>query len=130
MKNRELRLGVDIGSTSIKAILIDENGKTLYHQYKRHHASIIPVLLSVFKELTHIAADAQIRLMFTGSIGMGIAERLGLPFHQEIVSSIRFVQEKYPNVKTFIDIGGEDAKMIFFTPNQQPDIRMNGSCAG
>ena len=132
MKNKHtiLRLGIDIGSTSIKAILIDGNGEVLYHQYKRHHASIIPVLLAVFDEVAPFAKDAEIRLMFTGSIGMGIAERLRFPFHQEVLSSIRFVQEKYPNVKTFIDVGGEDAKMIFFSQNQQPDIRMNGSCAG
>ncbi len=130
MKNRLLRLGIDIGSTSIKMILIDEKGEVLYHQYKRHYASIIPVLLSLLQEASAFCKDAQLKLMFTGSIGMGIADRLGFAFHQEVISSIRFVQEKYPNVKTFIDIGGEDAKMIFFTPNQQPDIRMNGSCAG
>lgn len=125
-----LRCGIDIGSTSIKCVLIDSGGNVLYHKYTRHHASILPVLMEMLQEASAVCNEHPVEFMFTGSIGMGIAERLELPFNQEVISSIKFVQEKHPDIKTFIDIGGEDAKMIFFTAGQQPDIRMNGSCAG
>lgn len=125
-----LRIGVDIGSTSIKMVLTDHSGEPLFQHYRRHHAAILPVLLELFQNALPFCDGNPVQVMFTGSIGMGIADRLLLPFNQEVISSIKFVQEKYPEVKTFIDIGGEDAKMIFFTQGQQPDIRMNGSCAG
>jgi predicted CoA-substrate-specific enzyme activase len=125
-----LKLGIDIGSTSIKAVLLDSDGVQLAHYYKRHQAAIIPVLAELLEQFVPFCGSHPLQVMFTGSIGMGIADRLNCAFNQEIISSIKFVQEKYPPVKTFIDIGGEDAKMIFFTPEQTPDIRMNGSCAG
>ncbi|MDL2309012.1 acyl-CoA dehydratase activase-related protein [Bacteroidales bacterium OttesenSCG-928-B11] len=125
-----LRLGIDIGSTSIKGILLNSENRVLFHKYSRHHAAILPVLLELLKEVSTVIQDEPVQLMFTGSIGMGIAERIGASFNQEVISSIKFINELYPDVKTFIDIGGEDAKMIFFNENQQPDIRMNGSCAG
>ena len=123
-------MGIDIGSTSIKGVLLGENEEVLYRKYKRHHASIIPGLLEILNEVAAFCGHSPVQLMFTGSIGMGIADRMNLPFNQEIISSIKYVQQRLPQVKTFIDIGGEDAKMIFFSENQQPDIRMNGSCAG
>jgi len=125
-----MRLGIDIGSTSIKCVLLDNHNKLLFQNYKRHHATIIPVLTQLLNELKSCVIAHDLQVMFTGSIGMGIAERLQLPFNQEVISSIKYVQDKYPTLNTFIDIGGEDAKMIFFQPNHTPDIRMNGSCAG
>ena len=125
-----MKFGIDIGSTSIKGLLIDNQEKVVYHQYARHQAAILPVLINLLKEAAPFLQGEPVKLMFTGSIGMGVADRLRLPFNQEVISSIKFVRQKFPEVKTFIDIGGEDAKMIFFNENQQPDIRMNGSCAG
>lgn len=125
-----LKLGIDIGSTSIKGVLLNPENSVIFHKYSRHHASILPVLLELFNEVSTVIQDEPIQLMFTGSIGMGVAERIGTSFNQEVISSIKYINELYPEVKTFIDIGGEDAKMIFFNENQQPDIRMNGSCAG
>jgi len=128
--NNRLKLGIDIGSTSIKAVLLNASGELLYKKYKRHQAAIIPVLLEALHEAIPFCEGKKVGVMFTGSIGMGIADRLGCAFNQEVISSIKYIREKYPHVKTFIDIGGEDAKMIFFNAGQQPDIRMNGSCAG
>ncbi|MDR2979011.1 MAG: acyl-CoA dehydratase activase-related protein [Bacteroidales bacterium] len=125
-----LKLGIDIGSTSIKGILLNLDNQPIYHKYQRHHASIIPVLLELLQEAAGHASDQPVQLMFTGSIGMGIAERMNTSFNQEVISSIQYINKLFPEVKTFIDMGGEDAKMIFFNENQQPDIRMNGSCAG
>ncbi len=125
-----MRLGIDIGSTSIKCVLIDENNAVVFWKYARHQAAVLPVLKEMLEESLKSVGNQQVAVMFTGSIGMGVAEKLNLPFNQEVISSIKFVQTCVPGVSTFIDIGGEDAKMIFFNPNQQPDIRMNGSCAG
>src|SRR5574344_3019442 len=125
-----MRLGIDIGSTSIKCVLIDEKDNVVFQKYERHQAAILPVLKDVLLDMKQQIGDLSLQVMFTGSIGMGISEKLNLPFNQEVISSIRFVQTCVPGVSTFIDIGGEDAKMIFFNPNQQPDIRMNGSWAG
>lgn len=125
-----MRLGIDIGSTSIKGLLIDNQDNVIFHKYVRHQAAILPHLLDLLKETAPYLQNNPVQIMFTGSIGMGVADRLQLPFNQEVISSIKFVRKVFPDVKTFIDIGGEDAKMIFFNENQQPDIRMNGSCAG
>ncbi len=125
-----MRLGIDIGSTSIKGLLIDNQDNVIFHKYVRHQAAILPNLLDLLKETAPYLQNNPVQIMFTGSIGMGVADRLQLPFNQEVISSIKFVRKVFPEVKTFIDIGGEDAKMIFFNENQQPDIRMNGSCAG
>ncbi|MEG2071392.1 MAG: BadF/BadG/BcrA/BcrD ATPase family protein, partial [Bacteroidales bacterium] len=125
-----MKLGIDIGSTSIKAVLLDSNDRLLFQKYERHQASIIPLFHKLLTELKTKFPHEKLSVMLTGSIGMGIAERLELPFNQEVISSIKYVRQHFPEVRTFIDIGGEDAKMIFFNPNQQPDIRMNGSCAG
>ena len=70
-----------------------------------------------------------VSVMFTGSAGMGISESCGLPFLQEVIAAAEVIK-RFPKVHTLIDIGGEDAKMIFFEPGLPPDIRMNGSCAG
>jgi activator of 2-hydroxyglutaryl-CoA dehydratase len=74
--------------------------------------------------------DVTVDLLVTGSAGLGICEKFDLPFIQEVVASAEVVSQLYPEVKTLIDIGGEDAKMIFFKTKGRPDIRMNGSCAG
>jgi predicted CoA-substrate-specific enzyme activase len=74
--------------------------------------------------------NSQFSICITGSAGMGIAERMGITFVQEVVASIEVVKNNYPDARTLIDLGGEDAKMVFFGDTQQPDIRMNGSCAG
>lgn len=125
-----MKLGIDIGSTSLKGVLLDDNGAVVFKKYLRHHAAILPVLLDFLHDVEPIAQQNPVAVMFTGSIGMGISERMDFPFSQEVISSIKFVQQNFPEVKTFIDIGGEDSKMIFFSSNRQPDIRMNGSCAG
>ena len=122
-----MKLGIDIGSTSLKGIILNQENQVIYRRYTRHHASIIPVLLDLLEDATPLIGDESIQIMFTGSIGMGISERLHLPFTQEVVSSIQYIRDTHPEVKTFIDMGGEDSKMIFFNPNRQPDIRMNGS---
>ncbi len=122
--------GLDVGSTTLKFVVCDGNGDVVYSEYRRHHADIFAALKAAFENARERLGDGEISLFVTGSAGMGVAERSGLPFVQEVVAAAEVVRIKYPSTKTFVDIGGEDAKMIFFEEGKSPDIRMNGSCAG
>lgn len=122
--------GLDVGSTTLKFVVVDEQGDVIYSEYRRHHADIFSALREAFGNARAQLGDCEIALVVTGSAGMGVAERGNLPFVQEVVAAAEVIRVKYPETKTFIDIGGEDAKMIFFEAGKSPDIRMNGSCAG
>lgn len=124
------RIGLDAGSTTLKLVLTDESGDVKYTDYTRHHADIAGTLRGSLERLSQKIDDCSVSICTTGSAGMGIAERFHLPFVQEVVAATKVIEEKYPETKTLIDIGGEDSKMIFFNKNLQPDIRMNGNCAG
>ena len=125
-----IRLGIDIGSTTAKIVALDESGRQLYGDYRRHNAKVSEVLADYINELEKRTGNADVALCLTGSVGMGVAERLGLPFVQEVVAATRAVQKGYPEVRTMIDIGGEDAKVVFFDGGRASDLRMNSNCAG
>ena len=126
-----LRLGIDIGSTTAKAVLTNESGKILYGNYIRHNAEVFSTLLEILQEIeaSH-GSESNVSVLFTGTAGMGVAERTGMPFVQEVSASAEVVKRWMPEIRTFIDLGGEDAKIIFFDEMLRPDIRMNGNCAG
>jgi predicted CoA-substrate-specific enzyme activase len=124
------RLGIDIGSTTAKVVILDQNANFVFSDYLRHHAETLKTLQRMLGEAIESLGDIEVDLLVTGSAGLGISEKFDLPFIQEVVSSAEVVSQLYPDVKTLIDIGGEDAKMIFFDNEGRPDIRMNGSCAG
>lgn len=130
MERKIFNVGLDAGSTTLKLVFVDGNGEVIYSEYRRHHADIFGALKIVFEKALAELGDGEVRLAVTGSAGMGVSERGNLPFVQEVVAAADLVRAKYPETKTFIDIGGEDAKMIFFEPGKAPDMRMNGSCAG
>lgn len=130
MKRTPFRMGIDVGSTTAKVAILDGDNGLVFSAYQRHKAKIDRVLLSILEEARQKTGDIEIDLLVTGSAGMGLSEKFGLPFIQEVVASAEVVKQLYPGVKTLIDIGGEDAKMIFFTDDGVPEIRMNGSCAG
>ncbi len=123
-------LGIDIGSTTLKVAVLHES-ELKYHAYERHNADIRKTAAMMLRKMiAALGEDAEVRIVVTGSVGMGIAERSGVPFVQEVVAAAETIRCLYPDVRTFIDIGGEDSKMIFFEEGKVPDIRMNGSCAG
>ena len=124
------RLGIDIGSTTVKVVALDQNDEMTFAAYRRHKAETLVTLLTILREAHEVLGDAQILVQMTGSAGLGVSEKYDLPFIQEVVASAEVVKQWYPQVRTLIDIGGEDAKMIFFNQDGVPDIRMNGSCAG
>ena len=123
-------LGLDIGSTTAKMVVTDSFGQIVHCTYKRHHADITKTVRSLFQETHATLGDISVKYKVTGSAGMGLAERTGLPFVQEVIAAASVVRQKFPKVKTLVDIGGEDAKMVFFEKGKVPDMRMNGSCAG
>ena len=124
------RVGVDIGSTTMKVAVMDNAGTLAFSAYQRHQADIKGTAADIAARLLDTLGDVPLQLVVTGSVGMGYAQRLHLGFVQEVVAAAEMVKQRYPEVGTFIDMGGEDSKMIFFEKGKVPDIRMNGSCAG
>lgn len=124
-----LKIGLDVGSTTIKCIVLDENNNIIYSDYKRHYShikdNIIAKLLEL-KEKNIINKDACIAI--SGSAGMGIADGAHIPFVQEVYATRIAANELIPGTDCIIELGGEDAKILFLTDGME--VRMNGSCAG
>lgn len=130
MHDTHYKIGIDIGSTTLKAVVLDPEHRVVYRTYRRHKTDISGVLCHELQHIEKQFQHATFSISMTGSAGMGISERHQLPFIQEVVASVHVVQTVYPQTRILIDLGGEDAKMVFFNENAHPDIRMNGSCAG
>jgi methylmalonyl-CoA mutase len=124
------RMGIDIGSTTLKIIILNNENEVIYKIYRRHKANMNKVLTEELNTIAQQFPDNQFTVSITGSAGMGIADRIGIPFTQEVVAAIEVIKKEHPYTRTMIDLGGEDAKMVFFEPSKQPNIRMNGNCAG
>ncbi len=129
MKRTLYRIGLDIGSTTAKIAVTDNDGNLVYSRYERHHAQVIQLVSSYLEELYGKVGDAPARMCVTGSVGMATAEQLGADFVQEVVAASIFAKNMYPEAKALIDIGGEDAKVVFFNGGHM-ELRMNGNCAG
>jgi len=123
------RMGIDIGSTTAKIVIIDHDA-IVFSAYQRHNAETLVTLHNMLQIAYDQLGDQMVDLLITGSASMGISEAYDIPFIQEVVASAEVIKQRFPDVQTFIDIGGEDAKIIFFNEDGRPDIRMNGSCAG
>ncbi|MCQ2234770.1 MAG: acyl-CoA dehydratase activase-related protein [Paludibacteraceae bacterium] len=130
MSNTVYNIGLDAGSTTLKIVVTDSQGEIIYSDYQRHHADIVRTLSASLCKLKDEKGDFSARMQVTGSAGMGLSERYGIPFTQEVVAATEVIERKFPQVRTLIDIGGEDSKIIFFNKNMQADMRMNGNCAG
>ncbi|MGI6008019.1 MAG: acyl-CoA dehydratase activase [Ruminococcus sp.] len=134
---QEFAVGIDVGSTTTKAVVLDrEKNKIIYSDYKRHHADQVKSVIRVMEELDRKFADGKFRFCLTGSGSKPIAEKLGLPFVQEVAANAAALKSRYNDVGSAIELGGQDAKMIFFQKDENTgalnvaDMRMNGSCAG
>ena len=124
-----MRVGLDIGSTTIKCAVLDEQEKLLYSTYERHYSHILEkaqeLLRRIDKEYLH---GGKALLSISGSAGMGLADSCGVPFVQEVFSTRVAVKRFVPQTDCVIELGGEDAKILFLTGGTE--VRMNGSCAG
>jgi predicted CoA-substrate-specific enzyme activase len=123
-----LNLGLDVGSTTVKTAVLDDDGKVLWNAYERHYSKIKETVLGELKQVDKAFPGASFRLSVTGSAGLGFAERAGLPFVQEVEAAFLAVNAYHPKTDVVIELGGEDAKIIFLTGGVEE--RMNGSCAG
>ena len=126
--NKDYRLGIDIGSTTVKVAIINENNEVLYSDYRRHFANIQETLADLLKEAQDALGEISLRAAITGSGGLALSKALGLPFVQEVVAVSSVLSYRSPECDVAIELGGEDAKIIYFTNGI--DQRMNGICAG
>ena len=124
------RMGIDIGSVTAKVVVLGPQDEMIFSSYRRHRAETSATLCSILQEASELLGDVSINPMITGSAGMGVSERYDIPFVQEMIASAEVVKRLCPQVRTLIDIGGEDAKLIYFDRDGIPDMRMNGTCAG
>ena len=125
-----IRIGIDIGSTTAKLVATDAGGTLLYSAYERHNAQAQETITRLLETLIEEKGDGEATVKVTGSVGMGLAEQLDCPFVQEVVAATQAVQQEAPHIHSLIDIGGEDAKVVFFKDGEATDLRMNGNCAG
>ncbi len=125
--NKSFSLGIDIGSTTTKLVLLDGD-TVLYEKYQRHLSKVRQTTLEMLTEMKNTIDIDEVSVTVSGSAGMGMAEIAGLPFVQEVYATGEVVEQKSPDTDVVIELGGEDAKVIFFGGGI--DERMNGSCAG
>ena len=122
------RAGIDIGSTTVKLVLLDEEGKLLFGEYRRHCAHTQEALSALLREARERVGDCALRAKITGSGAINLAKALGIPFVQEVVAVADALRREAPQTDVAIELGGEDAKIIYFGTTLEE--RMNGVCAG
>ena len=118
---KPLRVGLDIGSTTVKAVVLDQSdslGDTLFSDYRRHHANVratvAGLLVDIHKKLVDLGrGDEPIRLSITGSGGLALADNLHVPFIQEVIAETEAIDKEYPQADVIIELGGEDAKITY-----------------
>ena len=124
-----MRVGLDIGSTTIKCVVLDEQDSLLYSTYERHYSHILEKAQELLRRIDDQQLHGQKALLsISGSAGMGLADSCGVPFVQEVFSTRVAVKRFMPATDCVIELGGEDAKILFLTNGTE--VRMNGSCAG
>lgn len=123
-----LRVGIDIGSTTVKVVVIDEQNKLLFRSYERHFSKTRERTCETLHSIASMLSGKDIKLVITGSAGLGVANSSGVDFVQEVYATAAAVTTYIPDTDAVIELGGEDAKIIFF--GGALEERMNGSCAG
>ena len=121
-------LGIDIGSTTVKIAILDKENQVIFSDYQRHFANIQETLSRILQEANHKLGNLEFAPMITGSGGLSIAKYLNIPFIQEVVAVATSLEDFAPQTDVAIELGGEDAKIIYFTGGIEQ--RMNGICAG
>ncbi len=125
---KDLRIGLDIGSTTIKSVVIDRLGKIVYSSYERHFSQITAKTVEMLTDIKNKFENEVFSLVISGSAGMGMAESCGIEFVQEVYAEKVAAEKNIPDSDVIIELGGEDAKIIFL--GQAMEARMNGTCAG
>lgn len=123
-----LRAGIDVGSTTVKLVILNEQNESIFSKYERHFSDVKTATERVLREAESMIDTQGMTMSITGSGGMGLADVLEIPFVQEVIACTRTVEEVIPETDVAIELGGEDAKITFFEGALEQ--RMNGSCAG
>ncbi|WP_221387990.1 acyl-CoA dehydratase activase-related protein [Clostridium perfringens] len=122
------KIGIDAGSTTLKCIVLNEEDKILYSNYERHYSKVREKLIEELENIKGIIENKKFKIAITGSAGYGISKEYNLPFIQEVFATTLAIKRYYDDVDVAIELGGEDAKIIFLTGGFEE--RMNSSCAG
>ncbi len=122
-----LALGIDVGSTTVKAILLD-GSRVVFSDYRRHNADVRGELGRLLSDIEARYPDVRVRAAITGSGGLSTAAAIHVPFVQEVIAATEATRRLHPDVDVVIELGGEDAKLTYLHPT--PEQRMNGTCAG
>lgn len=132
--SESFRLGIDLGSTTVKYVLLGPDGSVLSHAYQRHASAVTATLITLLSELAENFPHLRTQIRFTGSGALFLSERLGIPFVQEVIAAAQYLQNVGLDVfdgqpvDAAIELGGEDAKILYLTGSQE--LRMNEACAG
>lgn len=122
------KIGIDVGSTTLKTVILNEKDEIVEKSYQRHFSKVREMTLEHFKSLKDLLNGKKFKLAITGSAGLGISKDYGIPFVQEVFSTAGAVKKCYPQTDIVIELGGEDAKILFL--KGAIEERMNGTCAG
>jgi predicted CoA-substrate-specific enzyme activase len=123
-----LNIGLDVGSTTVKIVVLDKHDKMVFSKYQRHYSDIRKTIYTLLCEAYEIFSDEDITIMVTGSGGISVSEWLGISFIQEVIASTGAIEAYIPQTDVVIELGGEDAKITYFDGGIEQ--RMNGTCAG
>ena len=123
-----MRLGIDVGSTTVKLVLLDDDSKIVYSRYERHMSNVFETVVQELRKMYNEIGDVKLRTVITGSGGLSLSNLLDIPFEQEVVTCSAAVEALIPETDVAIELGGEDAKITFY--GQTIEQRMNGTCAG
>jgi len=123
------RIGLDVGSTTAKIAVLDATDNLIYSAYERHNAKVDELLARYLDRLETLIGGSPCSICVTGSVGMATARQLDAEFIQEVVAATVYAKHCHPEARALIDIGGEDAKVVFFD-KENTELRMNGNCAG
>ena len=127
MKNL-IYLGLDVGSTTVKLVVLNRNYKIIYSRYERHFADIKKTIQQLINDAHDKFKDKSVMIMTTGSGGLAVSQWLDIPFIQEVISSTKAIEKYFPQTDVVIELGGEDAKITYLSGTVEQ--RMNGTCAG
>jgi len=128
MNSNDIRVGVDIGSTTVKVVVLDEQNNILFKKYERHSSKVREKTIEILSQIKAVAENKKISLSISGSAGLSIAQLTGINFVQEVFAAKIAVDTLLNDIDVVIELGGEDAKILFLTGGNEE--RMNGSCAG
>ena len=122
------KLGIDIGSTTVKLAMLGDGNKLIYSKYKRHYSDMKSTVIQMIKDCYKELGDMDVYVNITGSGGLSVSDWTGIDFVQEVIACSEAVKTFIPETDVVIELGGEDAKITYFTGGLEQ--RMNSSCAG